>query len=77
MSSFSKKASSPLAEDEHLALRRQVLRRDRWRCQGCGSTSNLEIHHQQFRSHGGLDVLDNLITLCRSCHEVTHQRRSE
>jgi 5-methylcytosine-specific restriction endonuclease McrA len=27
-------------------LRREVLRRDSWRCQSCGAMSNLEIHHQ-------------------------------
>lgn len=28
----------------------RVLRRDGWRCQFCGTMSNLEVHHQQFRS---------------------------
>jgi 5-methylcytosine-specific restriction endonuclease McrA len=31
-------------------LRQLVLRRDGWHCQSCGSMSNLEVHHQQFRS---------------------------
>ena len=30
-------------------LRLQVLRRDGWRCQSCGTMSNLEVHHKQFR----------------------------
>jgi len=30
-------------------------------CQFCGSRTNLEVHHQQFRSHSGEDK-DNLIT---------------
>ena len=34
-------------------LREQVLRRDGWRCQGCGTRSNLEVHHKEFRSQGG------------------------
>jgi hypothetical protein len=29
-------------------LRQQVLRRDGWRCQGCGSISNLEVHIGNF-----------------------------
>jgi 5-methylcytosine-specific restriction endonuclease McrA len=33
------------------SLRQQVLRRDGWRCQSCGTMSNLEIHHKEFRSH--------------------------
>jgi 5-methylcytosine-specific restriction endonuclease McrA len=53
-------------------LRERVLRRDGWRCQSCGSMTNLEIHHQQFRSHSGQDHEDNLITLCNGCHSATH-----
>ena len=36
-------------------VRQQVLRRDAWRCQLCGAMSNLEVHHQQFRSQSGDD----------------------
>ena len=53
-------------------LRQQVLRRDRWRCQSCGAMSNLEVHHQQFRSHSGDDSEVNLITLCKECHSRAH-----
>jgi len=37
-------------------LRRQVLRRNGWRCQSCGTMVNLEVHHKQFRSHSGDDI---------------------
>jgi 5-methylcytosine-specific restriction endonuclease McrA len=53
-------------------LRQQVLRRDGWRCQSCGTMSNLEVHHRQFRSHSGHDSEENLITLCACCHEEMH-----
>ena len=54
------------------SLRQQVLRRDGWRCQSCGTMSNLEVHHKQFRSHSGHDSEENLITLCFCCHEEMH-----
>ena len=54
------------------ALRQEVLRRDDWRCQSCGAISNLEVHHQQFRSHSGHDSDENLITLCSECHARVH-----
>jgi len=54
-------------------LRQQVLRRDSWRCQSCGAMSNLEVHHQRFRSHGGDDGESNLITLCSACHSNLHR----
>ncbi len=54
-------------------LRQQVLRRDGWRCQGCGATANLEVHHQELRSHSGDDAERNLITLCVACHSLVHR----
>lgn len=54
------------------SLRQQVLRRDGWRCQSCGTRSNLEVHHREFRSHSGADSEENLITLCSACHAAEH-----
>jgi len=54
-------------------LRQQVLRRDGWRCQSCGTMSNLEVHHRKFRSHSGDDSEENLITLCTHCHAQGHR----
>ena len=56
------------------SLRQQILRRDRWRCQSCGATSTLEVHHREFRSHSGSDSEENLITLCAGCHARVHHR---
>jgi 5-methylcytosine-specific restriction endonuclease McrA len=53
-------------------LRQLILRRDGWRCQWCGKMTNLEVHHQQFRSHSGDDGEDTLITLCSMCHSSVH-----
>ncbi len=53
-------------------LRQRVLRRDNWRCQACGTMSNLEVHHKEFRSHSGDDSEENLITLCTECHGGIH-----
>jgi 5-methylcytosine-specific restriction endonuclease McrA len=54
-------------------LRQQVLRRDGWRCQSCGTMLNLEVHHKEFRSHSGHDSEENLITLCTRCHTDVHR----
>jgi 5-methylcytosine-specific restriction endonuclease McrA len=56
------------------SLRQQILRRDGWRCQSCGSMSSLEVHHREFRSHSGADSKENLITLCAPCHATAHHR---
>jgi 5-methylcytosine-specific restriction endonuclease McrA len=69
----SKAARARLDEASYEALRLQVLRRDSWRCQSCGSLSNLEVHHQRFRSQSGEDSERNLITLCAPCHVAEHR----
>jgi 5-methylcytosine-specific restriction endonuclease McrA len=56
-------------------LRQEVLRRDGWRCQSCGTISNLEVHHRELRSHLGDDAERNLITLCTACHARMHRVR--
>lgn len=41
-------------------------------CKGKHKDSKLEIHHKVFRSQGGSDEADNLITLCHTCHKALH-----
>jgi len=53
-------------------MRRVVLERDGWRCQQCGTSRNLDVHHMRRRSALGDDAEANLITLCRHCHQVLH-----
>ncbi len=62
-----------LDPESYEQLRKQVLRRDGWRCQSCGARSNLEVHHKEFRSQGGDDSEENLITLCAGCHSLVHR----
>jgi 5-methylcytosine-specific restriction endonuclease McrA len=50
----------------------KVLTRDGWRCQICGSSSNLQVHHITRRSSLGNDEEENLITLCVNCHRAAH-----
>ena len=57
------------------SLRQQLLCRDGWRCQFCGTMSNLEVHHRELRSHSGADSEENLITLCGACHRRVHGRQ--
>lgn len=53
----------------------RILNRDDYRCQapGCSQRRHLEVHHIQFRSRGGRNQAENLITLCSTHHrEVIH-----
>jgi ATP-dependent DNA helicase RecQ len=71
-----KRASVRLDLELYEQLRNQVLRRDGWRCQSCGTRSNLEVHHKEFRSQSGDDSGENLITLCSACHASVHEAGS-
>src|ERR1022692_3604553 len=53
-------------------LCQQVRERDGWRCQKCGSSHDLQVHHILPRSKLGDDVAENLITLCNTCHCRVH-----
>ena len=57
----------------YVSLRREILERDGWRCQKCGCSKNLDVHHLRRRSSLGDDAATNLITLCRECHQFLHR----
>ena len=50
--------------------RSAILHRDNYTCQCCGKKNcRLEVHHIKFKSNGGTDDEENLITLCKECHD--------
>ena len=60
---------------EWARIRRQVLDRDGWRCQNpaCGKAGALEVHHVLELQDGGDNSMENLTTLCRTCHIDSHR----
>lgn len=51
-----------------------VLARDNYTCQCCKTKKGtLHVHHIIYRSNGGSDDIENLITLCENCHKELHQ----
>lgn len=72
------------AHDRHIpdAVRRNVLRRDGYRCRTCGwshsdwnpdDPRHLEIHHVVSHRKRGPNVRENLITVCIVCHDRIHR----
>ena len=61
-----------LDRESYLHLQRWVIERDGWRCQYCGSHTQLQVHHLAHRSQQGSDEESNLITLCSDCHRNVH-----
>lgn len=48
--------------------RRNVMKRDRYTCQYCGTKSDLTLDHVMPRSRGGEDSWENLVTACNHCN---------
>lgn len=54
------------------------LNRDNYTCKCCKTKKGtLHVHHIVYRSNGGADTLDNLITLCEECHKKLHAGKLE
>ena len=62
-----------LNPDSYRKLCTEVLERDGWRCQYCGSFDRLQVHHICSRSLLGDDIDENLIALCADCHSTIHR----
>jgi len=54
-------------------LKKQIKQRDNLTCQLCGIKKDLCIHHIDYDKKNSNS--NNLITLCRSCHNKIHSRR--
>ena len=67
-------------------MRKDVRGRDCQQCQSCHVTvfvhannplQQAQVHHIQFRSHGGKNEMKNLITVCAECHAKIHAHEIE
>ena len=66
-----------LQSEEWKALRKQAMIRDGCRCQMCGSGTNLHVHHVSYEHLHTDKELDDVITLCKRCHEEVHAKDLE
>lgn len=64
-----------------IALKKEVFKRDEWRCQFkapdshiCGSKQFIQIHHLQAFAKGGSNKIDNLSLRCRSHNRYEAQQ---
>lgn len=73
LTEYSRKARNSL---EYRAWRKKVLERDGYACVVCNSKNNLHVHHivPFSRDHSKRFVVDNGITLCKSCHNNEHKK---
>lgn len=58
-------------------LRAMRLQIDGYKCAQCGSAINLEVHHIRYPDAWGLENINDLITVCDSCHKKIHNMGKE
>lgn len=67
-----KKANIPRVEAQKFIgkkdVREFIFKRDGYKCLCCGSVEKLSIDHIEPVNNGGINEIDNLQTLCRSCN---------
>jgi 5-methylcytosine-specific restriction endonuclease McrA len=56
-------------------LRKECFDRDDWACRHCNNRNGIDPHHIIPRGRGGKDLLENLICICRTCHNAFHDGR--
>ena len=62
-------------KDDYYNKRYYVFNRDNYTCQCCKKQNHkLKLHHIVFKSHGGTDSVNNLITVCENCHSSENHR---
>jgi hypothetical protein len=60
-----------LALPEYRAVCRIVAERSQGLCEFCGDTAD-DFHHVKYCKWGEVDTPDNLLHVCRECHENEH-----
>jgi 5-methylcytosine-specific restriction endonuclease McrA len=64
-----------LKTDYWASMRAHILYRARYRCQLCGNSSRLSVHHRTYDHRGEeYEHLSDLIALCYQCHAKHHDK---
>lgn len=56
-------------------VQREVREKHNHRCAKCNSDKNVDIHHLNCDKED--HRIDNLVTLCRSCHKLVHSKKGK
>ena len=62
-----------LTSKEWKEVRELALKRAGYKCQICGSTQNLDVHHNTYDHLGNeTEHLEDLVVLCAEHHQLYH-----
>lgn len=66
-----------LESDHWKSLRAEAFRRDCFKCVRCGSRNHLRGHHKRYRKDLQLCTVNDIETMCQSCHNSYHKMKKE
>lgn len=64
-----------LSSNDWKTIRDRRIEFDDYNCVMCSSTIILQVHHLTYKNVGEEDFINDLITLCKSCHSAVHGRQ--
>ena len=67
--------SEYLLSEKWYEIRKKVLKRDNYTCQGCLEKEAEEVHHKNY-THLFDELLFDLISVCKSCHIKIHSKET-
>ncbi len=60
-----------LTSNDWKIIRGNIIKRDNYKCRICSNEENLRVHHLTYQNIFN-EKDDDLITLCKECHEKEH-----
>jgi len=61
-----------LKQESWFVIRNKVMAERGAKCSNCGNHRDLHIHHVHPVKDGGTPEIDNLVPLCKDCHDIEH-----
>lgn len=78
MAKYDKEYLEYINSREWAIIRNKVLMRDNFECSICGNTRDLQVHHLNYNNFKNeINHLEDLMTLCKSCHEKIEDKKKE
>lgn len=73
---MNKEYKNYLLSKQWLELRLDILTNRGGKCEECGSKNKIQVHHLTYKNIFNEEPED-LILLCRSCHELEHKKNKQ
>lgn len=62
-----------IGSDDWEIIRKAKLRQSGKKCEKCGLTKNLQVHHLDYGNELEFVEDDDLMVVCADCHNILHQ----